>query len=163
MLTFVWAQDLKGTIGQNGHLPWRLPADMHHFQRVTTGHAILAGRTTFESFGRPLPHRTNLVLSAHWQGSIPNHVKVFKTPNSFLKFADNHADSHIMVVGGAQIFKIFLPYADFLCRTVIHGQFNGDVKMPPIDYTKFRLIKKQDGHPDAKNHYAYQFEIYQRK
>ncbi|URL60878.1 dihydrofolate reductase [uncultured bacterium] len=162
MLTYVWAQDKNGTIGKNGGLPWHLPADMHHFQKLTTGHAMLAGRTTFESFGRPLLHRKNMVLTSHPKKDFPDNVTVFNTPNSFLKYADAHPDDKICIVGGAQIFKLFLPYVDFLCRTVINGTFDGDTKMPKIDYSKFELVKAVNGQPDQKNHYAYRFETYRR-
>lgn len=162
MLSYVWAQDLDGTIGKDGTLPWHLPADMHHFQEETVGHMMLAGRNTFDSFGRPLPRRTNMVLTSHPKTDFPDNVKVFNTPNNFLKFADAHPRDQIRIVGGAQIFKIFLPYVDYLCRTLINGHFNGDTKMPAIDYKKFKLIKVVKGHPDKKNRYSYRFETYCR-
>ena len=162
MLTYVWAQDKNGIIGNHGTLPWHLPADMHHFQQMTLHHGILAGHKTFDSFGRPLPHRLNMVLTSQSKDCFPDNVKVFNTPNNFLKYAQAHPTHQIRIVGGAQIFRIFLPYVDFLSRTVIDGQFKGDVHMPKIDYSKFKLVKTVKGAPDQKNHYAYRFETYKR-
>ncbi len=162
MLAYVWAQDQNGIIGQNGKLPWHLPADMHHFQKLTTHHLILAGRKTFLSFGRPLPHRKNMVLTRRPASDFPKEVTVFNNPDEFMKFAEARPQTLILIVGGAQIFKIFASKVDRLYRTVINGNFDGDTKMPSINYHKFKRVSQSLHSADSHNHWAYRFESYVR-
>ncbi|UQS85410.1 dihydrofolate reductase [Apilactobacillus apisilvae] len=163
MISYLWAESKGHIIGSNGTLPWNLPSDMHYFKATTTGNVILAGKRTYESFGRPLPNRLNVVLTHTSKDDFPKNVKVFNNVNEFLSFSKDNQDKEIFVVGGAQIFKLLLPYVDFLYRTVIDYKFSGDTVMPDINYNDFKLIKSVDGKMDDKNIYPHTFEVFKRK
>ncbi|GLB46881.1 dihydrofolate reductase [Philodulcilactobacillus myokoensis] len=159
MIAFVWAEGRNHVIGYHHHLPWHLPADMHHFKEITTGHSILAGRKTYDSFGgHPLPRRKNLVITRNPNFKVPRNVLVFHQLSSFLKYANEHKDEQIDVIGGSDIFKLILPYVDELYKTFIDADFSGDTYMPTINYHQFKLVESKKYQPDGKNHYSYRFD-----
>ncbi|AYF92563.1 dihydrofolate reductase [Apilactobacillus bombintestini] len=163
MISYLWAESHNHIIGANGTLPWHLPADMKYFKENTIHQIILAGRTTYESFKRPLPNRLNMVLTSQSKDEFPDDVVVFHEVDEFLKFAKKFSDKEIFVVGGAKIFEELMPYVDKLYRTVIDYDFKGDTKMPSINYDDFTLETVKQGHVDDKNIYPHRFEIYKRK
>ncbi|WP_261809220.1 dihydrofolate reductase [Levilactobacillus humaensis] len=162
MLIFLWAEGNQGVIGQNGQLPWHLPADMHFFKTVTTGNTILAGSRTYASFGRPLPNRQNIVITHQDRTNFPAEVIVLDSIDAVRQYAATHRQDKLFVVGGAQIFEALLPDVDQLYRTVIEADFAGDTWMPAIDYSQFKLTATQPGVRNEKNPYEYRFEQYQR-
>ncbi|MBW1605557.1 dihydrofolate reductase [Lactobacillus sp. Sy-1] len=161
MIAFVWAESKNATIGNNGGLPWKMPADMHRFKTTTTGHPILAGRPTFLSFGRPLPNRTNMVLTSHSKAEFPPSVVVFNSVAEFLTAYREQSDD-VYVVGGAMIFNELMDVVDVLYRTVINAVIDGDTKMPPVDYSRFKLVDAQSFPADEKNQFPYRFETYRK-
>ncbi|WP_395320771.1 dihydrofolate reductase [Levilactobacillus parabrevis] len=163
MLIFLWAEGHNGVIGQNGQLPWHLPADMHFFKTVTTGNTIVAGARTYKSFGRPLPNRQNIVVTHQPASNFPDTVIVLDSLDAVRTYAAAHPDDKIFVVGGAQLFVGLQDDVDFLYRTVIDANFTGDTWMPVINYEKFQLIATQPGIRNDKNPYDYRFEQYQRR
>ncbi len=113
----------NGIIGKNGDMPWRLPSDLKHFKQVTMGCPIIMGRLTWESIGRPLPGRLNIVISRK-QLDLPDHVAVAKTPQDALHLA---ADAQtIMIIGGGQIYKLFEAIASTVHLTQVHATPDGD-------------------------------------
>ncbi|WP_125583131.1 dihydrofolate reductase [Levilactobacillus cerevisiae] len=163
MLIYLWAESQGKVIGFQGGLPWHLPADMHYFKTVTTGNTIVAGAKTFASFPKPLPNRTNVVVTHQPTTAFPTGVTVLDSLDAVRAYAAQRPDEKIFVVGGAQIFAGLINDVDYLYRTVIHAGFDGDTWMPAIDYTKFQLIDTQPGIRNAKNPYDFAFEQYQRK
>lgn len=163
MISYLWAESKGHVIGMDGNLPWKLPADMHYFKQTTTNNIILAGSKTYKSFGRPLPHRLNVVLTHQEDNRFPDEVMVIHNVNDFLQFANNNKEKEIFVVGGAQIFKLLLPYVDRLYRTSIDYKFDGDTVMPKINYDEFNLIKETIGKLDSKNIYPHKFDVFERK
>ncbi|GAA6113121.1 MAG: dihydrofolate reductase [Apilactobacillus sp.] len=163
MISFLWAESNDHIIGLNGDLPWHLPADMKYFKETTTHQIIMAGRTTYESFKRPLPNRLNTVLTSHDKSEYPNDVVVFNELSEFLEFAKKFSDKEIFVVGGAKIFSELTEYVDRLYKTVIDYDFDGDTKMPEINYNDFNLVSTKEGILDDKNIYPHRFEVYERK
>lgn len=167
MITFVWAEDEQGGIGIGGHLPWHLPADLHHFKEKTLGHSILMGHRTFASLPHLLPGRKHLVLthdinlSRKYQAS--SQVKVFTSLKEVQAYLKEHEREEICAIGGVSIFKALAGKATRLEKTVIHHQFKVDTYMPPINYQEFKLLKKEDHQADDQNKYAYTFLTYQRK
>lgn len=148
-INYVWAEDLDGNIGKNGTLPWHVKADMQHFKQVTMNHPVIMGRTTYDSIGRPLPHRENIVLSHR-----PIADQQVTTLTSLRALQDWLAASQapeIDVIGGAQLFAALLPQATTFYKTVINGHYDGDTKMPPINYDQWHLVDRQtvseDGQP----------------
>lgn len=144
-------------IGKDGRIPWRLPNDMRHVKRVTTGHTIVMGRATFESIGRPLPNRRNIVLSRD-RGLIIPGVEVVHSVEEALTLDDD-----LFVLGGEHIYRQFLPLADRLYITEIDYKTEGDTFFPEWDHDAFRLISRQEGVLDEKNTLPHTFYVYERK
>lgn len=166
MISFVWAEDEAGNIGYQGHLPWHLPADLHHFKEKTIGHPMVMGRKTFDSFPGILPGRKHIILT-HNQDfkqkyQANDQVKIF-TSLADLRNWLNKQSEDISIIGGASLFKEMLDEVDVLEQTKIHHQFKGDVQMVTIDYEKFELITEEKHHADDKNKYDYTFLTYRRK
>lgn len=161
MISFVWAEAKNHVIGVDGHLPWTLPNDMKRFKDVTTGHPIIMGRKTFESFPNgPLPNRLNIVISRNPDYQVPDSVVLITDKSQLSQYVD--AESELMVIGGEGIFKLFQEDVDCLYVTKIDHEFVGDTKMVDLDYDQFKLTQKKEGIMDDKNIYPYTFETWQK-
>ena len=147
----VAALGLNGVIGRDGDLPWRLPADLKRFKKLTLGHPILMGRTTYESIGRPLPGRRNLVLSR--SGFTADGVEVFTHFPAALD-ASQPAEE-LMVIGGARVYEAVLPRADRLYLSVVHGEFAGDTWFPQIHANDWTMVSTDHVPADARNQWAH--------
>lgn len=157
-LTLIVATDIAGGIGIRNALPWKLPQDLAHFKRITTGHPILMGRKTFESIGRPLPNRRNIVISrnAAWQHA---GVDAVTSLEAALRLTDAE---EVFVIGGAEIYTLALPLADRLIVTEIAQRFNCDTFFPTIDKTIWSEAAREVHHDDT-NGFDFAFVTYQRK
>jgi len=162
MIALIWAEDTNGLIGEQGQLPWHLPADMHRFKTLTTGHDVVMGRKTFAGFKCPLPRRTNWVLSRQVL-SLPVGVRQLSDLKELRALNSQHPDDLIFVIGGAVVFEAVLPFADLLYRTRIAHAFTGDTWMPKIDYDQWQLVTHQDGTVDEKNSYPFTFDDFKRR
>ena len=163
MIAFLWAEDQNGLIGQDGHLPWRLPNDLANFKRETINEAVLRGRKTYDSLPKkPLPGRQNIVITRQSGLTVAKDVLVFNERTQLLDYQKEHPTQKLFIIGGADIFKLFAADVDYLYVTKIADKFQGDVYMPTIDYTHFKLISQQAGTVDERNQYPHTFEIYQR-
>ncbi len=167
MIIFVWAEDEEHGIGIDGHLPWHLPADLHHFKEKTMGQPILMGRRTFASLPHLLPGREHLVLShdLELKKKYRNNskVKIFSSLSELQKFLQAHKDKEICAIGGVSVFRALADQVDLLEKTAIHHCFKVDTYMPNLDYGKFNLVKKEEHEADKKNPYPYTFLTYKRK
>ncbi|GKT03892.1 dihydrofolate reductase [Furfurilactobacillus entadae] len=161
MLTLIWAEGENHVIGDHGQLPWHLPADAAFFKATTTGHTVLMGRTTFESIGRPLPHRKNVVLSSQLPVDTPG-VTVVATLAALQDYIKAHANEALFVIGGVGLYTALMSQADCLLVTRIAGQFAGDTIMPPVDPHQWHLDHVAPHEADDKNAWAYRFETYVR-
>ncbi|MEA3317107.1 MAG: dihydrofolate reductase [Bacteroidota bacterium] len=150
MISIIVAVAQNNVIGKNNQLLWHIPRDMKHFRETTTGHNIISGRKTFESFGKPLPKRTNIIITRNKEYTQEGCVIV----NS-LEEAINHAknDSEIFIIGGGEIYKQALEIADRIYLTQVHHSFDGDTFFPEINKTKWKEIKKEYFEADDKNKY----------
>lgn len=157
-LTIVVATDAQGGIGINNTLPWRLPEDLAHFKRVTSDHPIIMGRKTFDSIGRPLPNRRNIVITRNVQWS---HEGVEVVPSIEAARA-LVGDTPAYVIGGAQIYKEILPATDRLIVTEIGKRFDCDAFFPAIDPQQWEEISREPHH-SAEQGFDYAFVIYQRR
>ncbi len=158
MISLIWAQDENGLIGSDGHLPWRLPADMGWFKKKTMGKPLLMGRKTFESIGYPLPGRTNVVLTS--KDIKIDGCTVVHSLGEAIAVADGAEE--LMVMGGAQIYKLALPRANRLYITEIHAAFEGDKHFPIFDIHEWRETFHADRDPDGENTYPYSFRVLER-
>ncbi|PWG00811.1 dihydrofolate reductase [Levilactobacillus bambusae] len=142
MLAFLWAEDAEGGIGKDGQLPWSLSDDMAFFKQTTVGNTIVAGTKTYASFHRPLPNRTNIVLTHQSDDQFPDGVIVCHTVPELLKVTEA-SETPVYVVGGADIFSQLMPYATDLLRTKIEATYGSDTFMSPINYEDFDLLASQ--------------------
>ena len=159
-LSLIWAMDKNRLIGSKNQLPWKLPADMQWFRKQTMGKPVLMGRKTFESIGKPLPGRENLILTRQ-QGLAIEGCRVVHSLDE-AKAAVPDADE-IMVIGGSEIYALLLPAADKLYCTVIHDLFEGDAWFPELDMKQWRMIHEEVHTADEKNGYDHTFMIMTRK
>lgn len=154
--TLIAAVAKNGCIGQNGKLPWNIPEDMKHFRDLTMGHVVLMGRKTWESLPekfRPLPGRTNVVLTRQTNFNVPSGVQVF---SSLDEVRDAFADQEVFVIGGAELYATTLPLAKKLYLTEVDAEPEGDAKFPVFD--------KNEWHETAREpHEGYSFVTYEKK
>ncbi|MGY6553664.1 MAG: type 3 dihydrofolate reductase [Wenzhouxiangella sp.] len=141
-------------IGRNGDMPWHLPADLAHFKALTLGHPVLMGRRTYESIGRPLPGRLNIVIS-RGRPELPAGVERAASLADGLALAPDA--EKIMVIGGGQIYAEALPMADQLELTLIDAAIDGDTYFPEFQHENWRLSALQARPADERNAYALHF------
>jgi dihydrofolate reductase len=156
-LTIVVAIDAKRGIGINNNLPWRLPEDLAHFKRTTMGHPVIMGRKTFDSIGRPLPNRRNIVITrnAEW-----NHDGV-EAVNSLDAAIALVGDTPACIIGGGQIFAEALPRTERMVVTEIDKTFDCDAFFPEIDPKQWKEVARERHHSES-NGFDYAFVTYQR-
>ncbi len=157
-LTLIVATERHLGIGLRNALPWRLPEDLAFFKRTTTGHTIIMGRKTFDSIGRPLPNRRNIVVTRNRDWS---HAGA-ETAGSLEEAARQAGDGEAFVIGGAQIYIEALPIATKLVVTEIDADFECDAYFPPIDRTVWTEVSREPHHSDSAG-LDYAFVIYQRR
>jgi dihydrofolate reductase len=153
-------------VGINNSLPWHLPEDLKYFKRTTSGKAIIMGRKTYESIGRPLPNRTNIVISRNTDFSAEGVVIV-----TSIEEAIKHAESvntingvdEVMIIGGAAIYQASLPMADRLYLTHVHANVDGDAYFPQVDFDQWKEVAREDFNKDESNPYDYSFSVYYKK
>ncbi|AXY24760.1 dihydrofolate reductase [Suicoccus acidiformans] len=163
MLSLIWAQDEQGLIGRADDLPWRLASDMKYFKETTLQGDVLMGRKTYESFPNgPLKDRENMVLTTNPDFQAEAEVLVFHSKEEALAHVANWPRP-LYVIGGAQIYDLFLSEADELRVTRIQARFEGDTYFPEVDWAQWQLVESWPGAVDERSPYAHQFEIYRRK
>jgi len=158
-LSLIAAVGKDGVIGAGGKLPWKLPADLAHFKQVTMGHPIIMGRKTFESIGRTLPGRENIVVTRQHDYAAPGCVVVASLNEAFERTRD--ADE-AFIIGGAELFRAALPRAAKLYLTRIDHDFEGDVFFPEFDPAEWREVSRREGIVDAQNPYPHVFLVFER-
>jgi dihydrofolate reductase len=157
-ISFVVAAAENGVIGRDNGLPWRLPGDLQHFKAVTLGKPVLMGRKTWDSIGRPLPGRHNIVVSRRPDLSIQG-CTVVDTIERAVELT--RTEPELMVIGGAEIFKLLLPRAERLYLTRVHANVPGDVYLP--DLGQGWIERSREYHAaDEKNEFAYSFVLLER-
>lgn len=160
MKSFLVAMDRNRVIGKDNDLPWRLPADLAYFKKKTTGHTILMGRKTYESIGRPLPNRLNVILTKNKHFTAEGCIVVHSVEEALALM--NKKEDEYFIIGGSDLFKQFFPYVDRMYITFIDEEFEGDTFFPEIDMSDWKLISKEKGKKDEKNRYDYEFLVYER-
>ena len=149
----------NGVIGRDGTLPWKLPADLAHFKAVTLGHPIIMGRKTYESIGRPLPGRRNIVLSSRDDFSPPG-AEVVRSLDQALALCQG--ETEVFVIGGGSLFKAALPRANRLYLTLVQAEVAGDVMFPPMNASHWRLVSETFRPSDRDHAYPLSFKLYER-
>jgi len=158
IISIISAMDENRLIGKDNGLPWKLPADLQFFKKVTMSKPIIMGRKTYESIGRPLPGRTNVVITRDESFAAEGCEVVFSLEDALSRV--KNADE-VMVIGGANIYQQFMPQADRLYLTRVKGEFVGDAWFPEIDFNNWELVEKEEHEADEKNEADYSFQIFQ--
>ena len=159
MISIIAAMDENRLIGSNNDLPWHLPADLQRVKQLTTGHAIILGRKNYESIGRPLPNRKNIVITNNPDYEAPGCVVV----NSIDAAVAEAADDDIYIFGGARIYEQMFDLAERMYLTLIHSTFEGDTWFPEYNTEDWEVIERQDFSADEKNPYNYSFVTLEKK
>lgn len=160
IISAIVVTDINSAIGKDNELLVHFPADLKRFKSLTTGHSIIMGRKTFDSLGKPLPNRRNIVISRQSQLNIPG-VEICQSIEQALKYCNSEAE--VFIIGGAEIYKQFFHLIDIIYLTRIHKAFEADTYFPLIDSTEWKLIEQEDFAPDDKNKFPYSFLKYQRQ
>lgn len=160
MISFLLAMDRNALIGRDNSLPWHLPDDFRYFKKLTTGHPVIMGRKTFESVGKPLPGRQNIVLTRNNDFS-PAGVDVYHSVEELLGSGITFG-KECFVIGGAHIFNTFIAYADRLYLTKIDAEFEGDTYFTVLESCQWRLVSNTPGILDRKNIFPHSFLVYER-
>lgn len=163
MLAFVWAEDENKLIGKGDELPWRLPADVAFFKKVTMRGDMVMGRKTYETIpNRPLPGRRNIVLTTQKDYEAPGAI-IVNSKEEILELEEKNGEA-LYIIGGESLFRMFEKDVDELYRTVIHDTFEGDTYFPKdFDYEPFERVKFEEGPVDEKNIYEHTYELWRRK
>jgi dihydrofolate reductase len=158
-LTIIAAVSENGVIGANGDLPWRLPDDLKRFKRLTQGGAVIMGRATFESIGKPLPGRRNVVLTRReeWRAA---GVETAHTLDEALALVE--PAGHAFVGGGGDVYRLTMPLASAIELTRVHATINGDTTFPAIDARAWRCVAEEHHPTDELHALAFTFERWER-
>ena len=165
-LSLMVAKASNRVIGRNNKLPWYLPNDLKYFKQVTFGKPVIMGRKTWDSLGKPLPGRTNIVITRQPDFQAEG-AKVVATLEEAVTMAENVAfiegQDEAVVMGGAEIYALALPKTDRLYLTEVHAEVDGDTWFPEYDTSEWKEIGREDFPAEGPNPYDYSFVVYERK
>ena len=158
-LSIIVAMSENRVIGRNNQLPWHLPADLKRFKQLTTSHTIVMGRKTFDSIGKPLPNRRNIVITRD-RAFQALGVEVAHSLDEAVALTKH--EEEVFIAGGAEIFREAASGADRMYITLVHAQVDGDVFFPEIDWDEWTLLEDQKHDADDKHAHAMSFRRYER-
>lgn len=175
LVSAIVAMDEHNGIGKDNRLLWKMPADLLHFKRITTGHPIIMGRKTYASIGKPLPHRTNIIVTRNPNLLAPGCIVTRSVEDALLcatyscssqgslQSPPAKPQAEIFIIGGTQIFTESFPFLQYLYITLIHHRFDADTFFPPFNAKEWKEISKEEHAADEKNPYAYTFLELEKK
>jgi len=158
-INIVVAIAANNAIGKNNKLLWHLPKDLKHFKELTTGHTVIMGRKTFDSVGKPLPNRRNIVVTR--QNIQIESCEVVNSLDAALELAKG--ETEVDIVGGAEIYRQAMPLTDFIYLTVVHQNFEADTFFPEIDESQWQEIAREDHQTDEKHAFPFSFMTLKRR
>jgi len=159
MLSLIVAVSDNYVIGNKNELPWKLSGDLKHFRATTTGHPVIMGRKTYESIGRLLPNRMNIIVTRNTNYKIEGAEIV----NSIEEARDIVKDKEAFIIGGSNIYKQSMDIVDSLYITHVKAEIDGDAYFPQIDKNIWEEVSREDLKADEKNDYDYSFVKYIRR
>ena len=154
-ISLIVAMASNRVIGDNGAMPWHLSADLKKFKQITTGFPIIMGRKTYQSIGKPLPNRTNIIISGNPQYQ-PEGCVVFNNIDNALTHACQLAEQ-VFIIGGSTLYQTLLPFVDTLYITQIHQEFSGDTWFPEFNSHDWAEVTREDIDDDASVPFNYSF------
>ena len=159
-ISLIVAASANGVIGADGELPWHLPDDFRYFKQVTMGKPIVMGRRTWESIGRPLPGRQNIVVTRQPDFEAAG-ATVADSPDAAVAAAEEAGE--LMIIGGGEIYRRFLPVADKVYLTSVDAEVEGDTHFPALDDSEWALESSERHEADERHAYAFEFRVYGRR
>jgi dihydrofolate reductase len=160
MISIIVAIAENMAIGKNNDLLWHIPADLKRFKQITSGHPVIMGKRTWESLPRrPLPNRRNIVITDVAGEKIEGCEMAYSIEEAIGMCS---VDDENFIIGGASVYRQFLPHADRLYLTLVHKPFDADVFFPEIDFSQWKLIASEDFLPDEMNDFSYTNATYDR-
>ncbi|WP_339250222.1 dihydrofolate reductase [Sporosarcina sp. FSL W8-0480] len=160
MISLLVAVDLNRVIGVDNKMPWHIPEELKYFKKVTMGKAIIMGRKTYESIGRPLPGRLNIIITRN-EGYSVEGVEVLHDLNAAIERGKEYSEE-VVIIGGAEIFNLSMPIADRLYITIIRNSYDGDTFFPEYNDGSWKLTSKSEDHYTAEG-IPYSYLIYDRE
>jgi dihydrofolate reductase len=160
MISMIAAVADHRVIGKDNDLIWHLPADLQFFKSTTKGHHIIMGRKTFESLNKPLPYRTNIIVTRQANYQVEGAIVVGSLDQAIQSVQN---DEEPFIVGGAEIYRQGMEIADRIYITRVHGEFDGDTHFPEIPESEWTVVKKEFRPKDERNAYDMTFYTYERK
>lgn len=152
----------NNVIGLNNKMPWHIPEDLKYFKKTTTGHCVILGRKNFDSIGRPLPQRTNIIITRN-KSFFHSGCITAESIEKALSIALETGENEAFIIGGAEIYKQTIEYWDKLYLTEIDAFFEGDTFFPDLDFSEWIMEKEQTVLKSDSNPYNLTFRIYRRK
>lgn len=159
-ISVIVAVSSNQVIGNKNKLPWHLSADLKYFKRKTMGHPVIMGRKTHESIGRPLPGRTNIVITRKLNYELPGCIVVNSLPEAINLCTD---EEEVFVIGGAEVILQAIDDADRVYLTLVHQEFEGDSFLPPFNMNLWHEISREDHQADQNNAYNYSFIVLEKR
>tara|TARA_R110000868_G_scaffold59941_1_gene183713 strand:+ start:12267 stop:12770 length:504 start_codon:yes stop_codon:yes gene_type:complete len=163
IISIIVAKATNNAIGLKGDLPWRLPADLKHFKKTTAGHHVIMGRKTFETLNKPLPGRTHLVITSNHNYKVPEGHEVVHSLEEAIAIGKEKGLEKIFILGGAEIYKLALPYSQEMIITEIEAFPEADTYFPDFDKENWVIFDKSIHHKDENNPFDFAFVTYRRK
>jgi dihydrofolate reductase len=160
MNILIAATSLNNALGKDNKIIWHLPDDFKRFKEFTSGHYIIMGRKTFESFPKPLPNRTHVVITRQ-KNYNPEGCIVVNSIEEAFEICPKNEDSFL--IGGAEIYELGLPYVDKIELTLINENFEADAFLPKIDFSKWELIQEENHPKDEKHAHEFSFQTYLKR
>ena len=160
MITLIAAAAENNALGKDNDLLWHLPEDFKRFKQITSGHYIIMGRKTFESFPKPLPNRTHIIITRQEEYLVEGCLVVHSLEDA-LEIAPQNEE--IFIIGGAQIYKQALPFADKIDLTRVHIELDADAFFPEFNTSEWNLVFSEKHFKDEKHQFDYTFETYIKK
>ncbi len=160
-ISLVVAASENNAIGKNNQLIWHLPNDLKFFKNTTWGFPVIMGRKSFESVNKPLPGRTNIVITTNPDWKAETVIVVNNLKDAIQKAAETNS-KQIFIIGGGEIYKQSMDIADSIYITRVHVDVEGDTFFPVIDESKWKLTSNQDFEADEKHAYSYSFQIWEK-
>lgn len=151
----------NNVIGKDNDIPWYLPSDLKYFKKTTLNRHIIMGRKSFESIGRPLPKRTNIVISRNPYFTASNCIKATSVEEA-LTIAHDNGEEEAFIIGGGQIYELSKAYWDRVYLTTVHAKVEGDIYFPQLVEENWRLVSEETHQADEKNEYDFTFKVLER-
>lgn len=161
MIAIIAAMDSNRGLGFGNKLPWHLPDDLKRFKELTQGHPVIMGRKTYESIGRALPERENIIITRNADYKAQGCTVVDSIKEAIAEA--QKSDDNVFIIGGAEIYKLGLPFVDTLYLTFVDVDVSADVFFPEFDENEWSVVKEEPHPADPKHPYSFTFRVYEKK